>query len=112
MPSNSRGTFRYSAIAGLFLQDDSSTDPSTFDYANTNFGLINRTYGASDSYNETCADTQWQRLTRYVIDLVENSPTNVNYKLLYMGRHGQGVHNVAEDFYGTHAWDVNIPLDA
>jgi hypothetical protein len=34
------------------------------------------------------------------------SRTNIRYKLLYVGRHGEGYHNVAEDFYGTPAWDV------
>ena len=31
----------------------------------------------------------------------------MQYKLLYMGRHGEGYHNVAEAFYGTPAWDVS-----
>lgn len=29
----------------------------------------------------------------------------MKYKLLFLGRHGQGWHNVAEAFYGTPAWD-------
>ncbi|TQS31794.1 hypothetical protein Golomagni_07916, partial [Golovinomyces magnicellulatus] len=29
----------------------------------------------------------------------------VKYKMLVMGRHGQGYHNVAESFYGTPAWN-------
>jgi hypothetical protein len=32
----------------------------------------------------------------------------VQYKVLYMGRHGEGYHNVAEAFYGTPAWDVRL----
>ncbi|KAJ7225111.1 hypothetical protein B0H12DRAFT_1223836 [Mycena haematopus] len=31
--------------------------------------------------------------------------TGTAYKLLFFGRHGQGYHNVAEDKYGTQAWD-------
>lgn len=27
-----------------------------------------------------------------------------------MGRHGEGVHNVAESYYGTSAWDVRFFL--
>lgn len=29
-------------------------------------------------------------------------------KVLFLGRHGQGWHNVAEAKYGTHAWDVRV----
>lgn len=35
---------------------------------------------------------------------------DVQYKVLYMGRHGEGFHNVAESWYGTDAWDVRIYL--
>ena len=32
-----------------------------------------------------------------------------SYKVLFLGRHGQGWHNVAETKYGTKAWDVSLP---
>ncbi len=32
----------------------------------------------------------------------------MRYKLLVMGRHGQGFHNAAESYYGTPAWNVSI----
>jgi hypothetical protein len=35
---------------------------------------------------------------------------DVQYKVLYMGRHGEGFHNVAESWYGTDAWDVSFPF--
>ena len=28
------------------------------------------------------------------------------YKVLFMGRHGEGFHNAAESYYGTPAWNV------
>jgi hypothetical protein len=31
-----------------------------------------------------------------------------SYKVLFLGRHGQGWHNVAETKYGTKAWDVRF----
>lgn len=37
--------------------------------------------------------------------LIDAAPKGVTYKVLYMGRHGEGDHNVAESFYGTKAWD-------
>lgn len=30
----------------------------------------------------------------------------MQYKVLYMGRHGEGYHNTAETYYGTPAWNV------
>ena len=33
---------------------------------------------------------------------------HVQYKILFLGRHGQGVHNVAEAEYGTSAWEVGL----
>lgn len=38
-----------------------------------------------------------------------NSHPDVSYRLLFLGRHGEGYHNVAEDEYGTEAWDVRFP---
>ena len=32
------------------------------------------------------------------------------YKLLFIGRHGEGYHNAAESFYGTPAWNVSLSL--
>jgi broad specificity phosphatase PhoE len=45
--------------------------------------------------------------------LNKNAEDGVEYKVLYLGRHGQGYHNVAESRYGTKLWDVravNLPL--
>ncbi|KAL9622456.1 MAG: hypothetical protein Q9160_003132 [Pyrenula sp. 1 TL-2023] len=72
-----------STVKGFFLQDEDSTDPATFDYTTTNFGLIDQRYDSDDD--------RMQSLTPF--------------KVVYMGRHGEGFHNVAQDFYGTEAWD-------
>lgn len=34
-----------------------------------------------------------------------NAADGISYKILYLGRHGQGYHNVAESRYGTQLWD-------
>ncbi|CAG9937949.1 unnamed protein product [Clonostachys rosea f. rosea IK726] len=97
----------YSAVPGFFLQDDSATDPSGFDYAKQNFGLINRTYSTDKRFDPEGVKTQWQRFERYITKLTKacNKDPNVRYKLLFMGRHGEGWHNAAETFYGTPAWN-------
>jgi hypothetical protein len=37
------------------------------------------------------------------------APRNVQYKVLFIGRHGDGLHNDAESYFGTPAWNVSNP---
>ncbi|KAJ5329445.1 hypothetical protein N7452_009835 [Penicillium brevicompactum] len=98
-------TIEYSAVTGYFLQDEDSTDASTFDYTAENFGLINRTYPADKHIKKHQSFTQWERFYRQVSQLNEDAPKNVEYKVLFLGRHGEGWHNAAETYYGTPAWN-------
>lgn len=99
------GYLNYTVVPGLFLQDDPSTNVSTFNFMTTNFGLINRTYPTDDACKGGRQATQWERFAHYVASLNREAPKNVEYKLLYMGRHGEGWHNAAESYYGTPAWN-------
>ena len=75
-----------------------------------NFGLINRTYDADVKFGSSLANkTQWQRFENQVAQLNYNSSSTVQYKVLYMGRHGEGYHNAAETYYGTPAWNASLP---
>ncbi|WPH03189.1 putative phosphoglycerate mutase [Acrodontium crateriforme] len=94
---------KYSTVTGYFLQDVPTTNASTFDYTATNFGLINRTYPATDGLSADL--TQWQRFERQVEALNAAADLNTVYKVLFMGRHGEGFHNAAETYYGTPAWN-------
>jgi len=67
---------------------------------------MKRAYDTDTEFDPDGKKTQWQRFENYVARLNESSPSGVQYKILYLGRHGQGYHNVAEATYGTHAWDV------
>ncbi|KUJ06823.1 phosphoglycerate mutase-like protein [Mollisia scopiformis] len=93
----------YTTLTGFFAQDDPATNPSTFDYTTTNFGLLNITYPTDDEVDPTW--TQWQKFEHHVWRLNRGSGRFVQYKVLYMGRHGEGYHNVAESYYGTPAWN-------
>jgi hypothetical protein len=42
--------------------------------------------------------------------LNNKSGENESVKVMFLGRHGQGWHNVAETKYGTKAWDVRAQL--
>ncbi|KAH0335896.1 putative GPI anchored protein, partial [Aureobasidium melanogenum] len=105
VPTVNQGTeyINYTNMAGFFLQDLASTVPSTFDYTATNFGLINQTYSTDTGYN--AGQTQWQRFNNYLFYLNSQSPANIAYKLLFIGRHGEGYHNAAQTYYGTPAWN-------
>lgn len=69
----------------------------------SNFGLINRTYPATEGL--TANLTQWQKFERQVNALNADAPANTVFKVLFMGRHGQGYHNAAESAFGTPAWN-------
>ncbi|KAJ5820011.1 histidine phosphatase superfamily [Penicillium riverlandense] len=96
--------FKFSTETGYFFQDEESTDPETFDYAASNFGLITRSDG-SQSDATLNPSSQWQKFCAHVDYLNEVSANGEKYKVLFLGRHGEGVHNVAERRYGTKAWD-------
>ncbi|KAI1074790.1 phosphoglycerate mutase-like protein [Whalleya microplaca] len=102
-PSNS--TMNYTTIAGFFQQDDPATDAKNFDYTESNFGLIERAYPTDDVFDPRGEKTQWERFENYVNALNRNATKDTQYKVLFMGRHGEGYHNAAESYYGTPAWN-------
>ncbi|KAF1833643.1 phosphoglycerate mutase family protein [Decorospora gaudefroyi] len=93
--------FRYTVQKGHFLQSEDGTDDQTFDFKTQNFGLINRSYD-TDIDEEP---PQWTRFSNHVRVLEHSKKPNESFKVLFLGRHGQGWHNVAEAKYGTKAWD-------
>ncbi|KAF1848904.1 phosphoglycerate mutase family protein [Cucurbitaria berberidis CBS 394.84] len=95
--------FKYTVQKGYFLQSEDSTDDKEFDFRKSNFGLINRGYDTDHSAEE--AEEQWKRFERYVRTQNESAKDGEFFKVLFLGRHGQGWHNVAETKYGTEAWD-------
>ena len=99
----------YTTVTGYFLQDDPSTNATTFNFTTTNFGLINRTYPCESSAPGSHR-TQWQQFKRQVSQLNRYAPRGVEYKVLYLGRHGNGYHNAAETYYGTPAWNCYYSL--
>ncbi|KAL6719155.1 putative phosphoglycerate mutase pmu1 [Lecanora helva] len=97
--------FRYATVQGFFLQDEPDTDPLSFDYTRAEFGLIDRKYDTDIEFDPDRQKTQWQRFEHHLFYLNKNSEPDIHYKLLFLGRHGEGVHNVAENLYGTAAWN-------
>ncbi|KAJ4309700.1 putative phosphoglycerate mutase pmu1, partial [Neodidymelliopsis sp. IMI 364377] len=98
--------FEYTVQKGVFMQSEEGTDDEKFDFKEQNFGLIDRKYPTDgDKEEEEKEDKIWKRFERYVKSVVENAREEESYKVLFLGRHGQGWHNVAESKYGTKAWD-------
>jgi broad specificity phosphatase PhoE len=95
----------YTTVTGYFLQDDPKTNASTFNFAATNFGLINRTYPSDGNCASSARKTQWQRFADQVATLNAAVSPNTEYEVFYMGRHGEGYHNAAESYYGTPGWN-------
>ena len=102
---NATSHINYTTVTGYFLQDEPSTNATTFDFTKENFGLINRTYPSDSTFKAEHGDTQWRRFAHQVAELNRAAPKSVEYKVLFMGRHGDGYHNDAQAFYGTPAWN-------
>ncbi|CAG8952276.1 hypothetical protein HYFRA_00001015 [Hymenoscyphus fraxineus] len=94
----------YSIVEGYFQQSDPVTEDKNFDYTKVNFGLVDRSYEVDGEIQDQ-TKTQWERFELEVARLNRESEADVQYKVLFMGRHGEGYHNLAEAFYGTHDWD-------
>ncbi|KAG9204390.1 hypothetical protein G6514_000846 [Epicoccum nigrum] len=94
--------YKYTVQTGLFLQSEDSTDDTKFDFKKQNFGLIDRNYPTDSASTE---GRIWPRFERYIRSLASSTPPGTSLKVLFLGRHGQGEHNVAEAKYGTRAWD-------
>ncbi|KAJ8059871.1 hypothetical protein OCU04_011500 [Sclerotinia nivalis] len=92
-------------VVGYFLQDDQNTDSETFNYTATNFGLKDRVYDTDAEFDPERQKTQWERFEYHVVKLNNQTPANVKYKVLYLGRHGEGYHNIKETEVGKEAWD-------
>ncbi|KAF2428047.1 phosphoglycerate mutase-like protein [Tothia fuscella] len=101
----SASQIKYSTVTGFFLQDLNTTNTTTFDYSTQNLGLINQAYDSDKDCPNVNKLTQWQKFEYQLAQLNHKSSKNIEYKLLYLGRHGEGWHNAAETFYGTPAWN-------
>jgi hypothetical protein len=109
---------------GFFLQEQSSVNKNPPDYvcthqrlcftrhrlnlcqAQTSLGLIPRPYVSDSNSDPSSSKTQWERFFHYVQYLNQHSGSDVSYKVLFLARHGEAYHNVAEKYYGTDCWNV------
>lgn len=80
----------FEIVPGMFKQSLAETDEFSFDYLKQDFGRVltwEDTFAHLDKLNQ------------------EKSDENVQYKVFFLARHGQGYHNLANSKYGQKAWD-------
>ncbi|KAG1868109.1 phosphoglycerate mutase [Suillus tomentosus] len=51
------------------------------------------------------SDDRWRTFKQRIDQLNTSSPVSTQYKVFFVGRHGEGFHNVAEAKYGTEKWN-------
>ncbi|BEI85008.1 hypothetical protein CcaverHIS002_0504090 [Cutaneotrichosporon cavernicola] len=85
--------YLYEAVEGFFLQTEG---PKKVDFD----VLLKRSFGLLDTSAE-----RWPNLRAAVSELQRNAGDGVAYKVLFLGRHGQGWHNFAAAKYGHDAWE-------
>lgn len=87
-------TWQYTVVEGYFHQTRATTGhDSSHDYLDESFGLI-------DTSRE-----RWRNFRKDLTRLNEESDEDTVFKVLFLGRHGQGWHNVAEQRYGSAEWN-------
>lgn len=70
-------------------------------------GLVKRKYESDGVLGlQSGGLTDWERFERFANWTNDHAGPNVHHKILFMGRHGEGEHNVAEAKYGTDKWNV------
>ncbi|KAG8907881.1 hypothetical protein FRB99_001740 [Tulasnella sp. 403] len=88
-------TINYEAVAGFFVQDKPSTNATKVGPVPARLGLID------DSKH------YWTSFKKKIRTLNKEAKKGTSYKVLFLGRHGEGYHNVGQEYYGLDAWDAN-----
>ncbi|KAF8579078.1 phosphoglycerate mutase [Ramaria rubella] len=81
-----------SVLPGVFSDTDDN-DGAEVEQIPPRFGRLDST------------PTRWNTLKSRVEELNKSAPSGTTYRLLFVGRHGQGFHNVAESLYGSTEWN-------
>lgn len=105
MPSK----WKFEAVPGIFF-DPSPLQSSPDDKSTTQpeLGLLNQVY-PSDT-EASSGQLGWKRFIQYVKSLNDGAPENVQYKVLYLTRHGLGFHNIKHAEVGDEEWNVSLPF--
>lgn len=89
---------------GFFTHD---SDPESWDFRATTLpqlGITPRRYSTDATFDSNNEKSQWQRLQHYVRTMDAANPAQQRWRIIYLIRHGQGVHNVKEREVGREEW--------
>lgn len=93
---NSDGQLKYpwdfEVVHGFFKQSDPKTDDLNFNYATDHMGRLK----------------SWPAIISELVELNKNAPDNVEYKLIFLARHGNGYHNEIVTKYGLDEWNREL----
>lgn len=70
------------------------------DFNATGYDLLQDSFGLLDK-----SPSRWSTFRSAVARLNAEADEHTTYKVIYIARHGQGWHNVAEGKYGTPEWN-------
>ncbi|KAI0014165.1 phosphoglycerate mutase-like protein [Xylariaceae sp. FL0662B] len=91
--------FEFSSVPGFFESYSGLASSRSFVPTQNDLGIIPRSYDEQD--NElagTIKQSQWSQFANHIKDLNQkHNPHGEYYKLVYVIRHGRGVHNVKMD---------------
>ncbi|KAI5963653.1 uncharacterized protein KGF55_002533 [Candida pseudojiufengensis] len=82
----------FEVVQGFFKQSDPATDDRTFNYVNEHMGRLKT----------------WEQITGELLKLNQEAPDDVEYKLLFLARHGQGYHNTIVEKYSIELWNKEL----
>ncbi|KAI3321445.1 phosphoglycerate mutase-like protein [Xylariaceae sp. AK1471] len=99
------GSFTYQAVSGFFEFTEAPVGPSYRAITTPGLGLISRTYATDADFDPTGEKTQWERFAYFLEQQNQKGNGNVQYKLIFYIRHGEGFHNVKEAQVGRDEWD-------
>lgn len=87
--SKLKNKWTFEIVPDYFKQLSADTDETKFNYFEEHFGKLK----------------PWTEILADLKSYNNNSNSNVVYKLFFLGRHGQGYHNLANLKYGEKAWN-------
>lgn len=103
----------FEAHRGYFSHDQDSASWELRATTLPSLGLLERDYPTDDTFQSgesharrNVSHTQWSRFLHFIRCLNEQDSTSRQYKLLYVVRCGQGLHNVKETEVGREEWNV------
>lgn len=93
----------FRVLQDCFYQSDPATNRTDFDFLESGFGILPA--AAQPQEGLPSGLSGWQHLAKRIDKLNAASPSTTTYKVIFLARHGQGIHNVAWEKYGERRWD-------